>query len=91
LPDGNGGDSGTSGRGGAIRLASRGGGDPQDDAVAVLDLEREGLAWRAMSGRDAKGAAEERVERVDDGDRQDRLVLTFLTPRGIKKIPRLTA
>jgi hypothetical protein len=90
LPDGNGGDSGAGGRGGAISLVRRGRGDPQDDAVAVLDLEREGLAWRAMSDRDAERAAEEWMERIDDGDSQVRLILAVLTARGIKKIPRST-
>jgi hypothetical protein len=70
LPDGNGGDSGPGGRGGAIRLVRGGRGDPQDDAVAVLGLEREGLAWRAESDRDAERAAEKRMERINDGDRQ---------------------
>ena len=43
-------------------------GDPEDDAVAVLDLEGPGLARRAVSDRDAEGAAAERMEGIDDGD-----------------------
>jgi hypothetical protein len=90
LPDGNGGDSGTGGRGGAIRLIRRGRGDAKNDPVAVLDLEREGLARRAMSDRDAESAAEEGVKRIHDGDSQIRPVLAVLTARGVKKIPRST-
>ena len=40
-----------------------GGGDAEDDAVAVLDLEGEWLAWRAVSGHDAERAAEAQVEK----------------------------
>jgi hypothetical protein len=91
LPDGNGGDSGGSERGRAIRAVRRGRRDAEDDAVAVLDLEREGPTWRAVRHRDAKREAEERMERIDDGDGLDRFVLTALAPWGIKNIPRSMA
>ena len=42
-------------------------------------------------GHDAKCAAKERVEGIDDSDRQDLSILAVLTGRRIKKIPRLTA
>jgi hypothetical protein len=57
----------------------------------VLDLEGSGLARGAVLGHDAEGAAAERMEGIDDIDGQRRPVLTLLTARGIKKIPRLTA
>ena len=91
MPDGNGGDSGGSERGRAIRAVRRGRRDAEDDAVAVLDLEREGPTWRAVRHRDAKREAEERMERIGDGDGLDRFVLTALAPWGIKNIPRSTA
>jgi hypothetical protein len=37
--EGSDGDLGASGRGGAIRPVGRGGRDPEDDAVAMRDLE----------------------------------------------------
>ena len=41
-------------RGGAIGVIGRGGGDAEDDAVAVLDLEGEGFSWRAVLDRYAE-------------------------------------
>ena len=90
MPDGGGGDSGAGRRGGAIGAVGRGRRDAEDDAVAVLDLERERLAWCAVFDRDAERVAEERVGRIDDGDGLDRTILTVVTPWGIKKIPRST-
>ena len=46
-------------------------GDAQDDAVAVLDLEGQGLARRAVLDGYAEGASVERVKRIDDGDGRD--------------------
>jgi hypothetical protein len=88
LSDGIGGDSGPRGWGGAIQAVGRGRRDAEDDAVAVLDLERSRLARGAVLGRDAEGATAEGMEGIHDGDGQGRLVLTLLTARGIKEIPR---
>ena len=69
-------------------MVRRGSRDAEDDAVAVLDLERKRLAWCAVLDRDAERVAEERVEGINDGDSLDRSVLTVVTPWGIEKIPR---
>jgi hypothetical protein len=54
--------------GGAIRAVGGGRRDAEDDPVPVLDLEGEGLAWRAVLGRDGEGAAAEGMERINDGN-----------------------
>ena len=69
-------------------MVRRGRRDAEDDAVAVLDLERKRLAWCAVLDRDAERVAKERVEGINDGDSLDRPVLTVVTSWGIEKIPR---
>ena len=54
-------------RGGTIAGVGGGGCDPEDDAVAVLDLEGEGLAGERCWTATGKSAVE-RMERIDDGD-----------------------
>jgi hypothetical protein len=70
LPDGIGRDPGPGGRAGAISGVGRGGGDAEDDAIAVLDLKGPRLTRRAVLNCDAEGAAAERMEGIDDGDGQ---------------------
>jgi hypothetical protein len=59
----------------------------QDDAVAVLDLKKQGFAKRGVLDGYPKGASVERVTRIDDGDGRD-VSLTVQAARGIKNIPR---
>ena len=71
-------------------MIGRGGGDPQDDAVAVLDLKGAGLAGRAVWDRYPEGAAIQGMTGIDDGDSEDRFLLAVRAAWGIKKIPRST-
>ena len=76
---------------GIQRNPVRGGGcDAQDDAVAVLDLKKQGFAKRGVLDGYPKGASVERVTRIDDGDGRD-VSLTVQAARGIKNIPRFSA
>ena len=75
-------------RGRAIGEIRGGGGDAQDDAVAVLDLKIQGFAKRGVLDGYPKGASVERVTRIDDCDGRD-VSLTVHAARGIKNIPRL--
>ena len=59
----------------------------QDDAVAVLDLKKQGFAKRGVLDGYPKGASVERVTRIDDGDGRD-VSLTVQAALGIKRIPR---
>jgi hypothetical protein len=43
----------------------------ENDSVSVLDLEREGLASRTVLVLDPERAAEEGMERINDGNRLD--------------------
>jgi hypothetical protein len=72
----------------AISVVRGGGRDAQDDAVAVLDLERQTLSKRAMLDRYLEGPSIKGVARIDDCHRWD-VILTVYAARGIKKIPRL--
>src|SRR5271168_1275523 len=88
--NGVGGDFGAWRRGGAIGVIRGGGGDAQDDAVAVLNLKRQGFAKRTELDGYPEGASVERVTRIDDGDGLD-VSLTVHAARGIKNIPRSSA
>ena len=64
-----------------------GGRDAQDDAVAVLDLERQWFSRRAVSSDYLEGAPIEGMTGIDDSDSGD-VILTIHAARGIKKVPR---
>jgi hypothetical protein len=71
-------------------VISRGGGDSQDDAVAVFDFKGAGLAGRTVWDRYPEGAAIQGMTGIDDGDGEDRFLLAVRAAWGIKKIPRST-
>ena len=71
-------------------MIGRGGGDPQDDAVAVFDFKGAGLAGRAMWDGYPEGAAIQGMMWIDDGDGEDRFLLAVRAAWGIKNIPRST-
>jgi hypothetical protein len=74
-------------RGGTIGEVRGGGCDAQDDAVAVLDLKKQGFAKRRVLDGYPEGASVERVAWIDNGDGRD-MPLTVQAARGIKNIPR---
>jgi hypothetical protein len=73
---------------GSVGVVGGGSRDPQNDPVAVMDLEGEWGARRAVVDRYAEGLLIKRVARIDDSDGLDRLILTVFTTLGIKNIPR---
>jgi hypothetical protein len=87
LTNNDGGDSAAWRRRRAIRVVRGGGRDAQNDAVAVLDFERQRFSRRAVSRGYLEGAPIEGVTRIDDGDRGD-VILTVHAARGIKEVPR---
>jgi len=54
-----------------VGVVGGGGCDPQDDAVAMMNLEGKGSARGAVLDRYTKGLPVERMPRIDDGDGLD--------------------
>jgi hypothetical protein len=91
MADGHAGDCGARRQRRLVGEVGGGGGDPQDDAVAMVDLEGKRWTWGAMLDRYAEALAVEGMARIDDRDSLNGLILAVFAARGIKKIPRSTA